>query len=350
VRALPREAPRSDAAFRALAAATSEQPQGVGARLRWRRWIAAAACIAFIAGVAVAYRVGFARGLAFAPAPSHPPSHPPPRPAEVGPVDVAERPLPEASSRFARAACGVLADLVALDEITPELRVPLIGTQLQAFDLPAWAAREGAADEPGVALVSLVRELDEAVVRRDPDALLAVQRRLVELEPLTAAPQPPRGKLEVPRFSRTDAYAACDDFSELTTADCASLAELLQSKAAWIDGDLDRALQLARRDSERLRGGPLRASWRTLFVVSAGEAGELDLARQLLAGFDGELAQPLAEFLRAMRWTKVDGKAFSIDLSFGVIHRKGARDRDETIDPASGDGDAGAGAKGDDSR
>jgi hypothetical protein len=51
-----------------------------------------------------------------------------------------------------------------------------------------------------------------------------------------------------------------------------------------------------------------------------------------------------------MRWTKVDGKAFSIDLSFGVIHRKGARDRDETIDPASGDGDAGAGAKGDDSR
>lgn len=349
-RALPRAAPKPGAAFRALATAAAP-----AAHARWRPWLAAAAGLVVLLSLAAAYRIGIERGrreertnaaIASIPAAmAAPVSVPAPvasardaapiaAPVVEPVVAPSAAPPPAGSTRYARAACGLLADLAAIEEVEPELRVPLLGSQLRAFDLPAWVARAGVADEPGHELITLMRDLDAALASRDTAKLLALARELADVEPLLAAPAPlPRGQLEVPRFTRTDAFAALDDFSELTTLSCVSLAELLQAKAAWVDGDYDRALESARRDAARLQAGPLRASYRTLFVVSAGETGDQELASRLLAGFGGGFEEPLSAFLRGMKWTRADGGFFSLELSVGGLHLHGGGAQDAKAPP-----------------
>jgi len=236
---LPRREPDPFAAARALAASRARAaPRPPLAR---RVALAAAALLLVASGLVGAYELGLRRGR-----------------------DVAPAAATDHALLCSRAARGVMNDLELLEQVDPPLRRPLLESQLRAFDLPAWAARDADAGDPDGELIALVRQLESALSSGDDARLLRVRDALREIEPRLPAPPAPRGRLEVPRFTRADADAVVDDFAELPTPARAALAELLEAKAAWARGDL-----------------------------------------------------PIDDLLRRMTWTRIDGGSFSIGFAFG---------------------------------
>jgi hypothetical protein len=364
---LPRRAPSPMAARRALAVARGHvRPPAIrdfarGLTLQRAPFgrIAAAALLLFGAGLAGAYLLGLRQGRARATSdsaapiapvasvtpPPKPPDSPPP-PAEspptgspatnVEPKLVERTPSappsgpPEAdalSPTCARAAQSLLTDLATIDQVAPKLRQPLLGAQIRVFGLDAWAARPPRADDPDAALIALVRQLESALASKQDGSLLALQQSLHASPPrqIFAAPQAARGtasqvtrgaapqptrpeipRVQVPRFTRAAADAVVRSYDELAPADRAPLTDLLEAKASWISGDVAAALERARSAGPKLGEGRLGTPYRTLIVLSAGEAGDRQMVEALQQEIDGALDEVLNDLLRRLR--SGDGK------------------------------------------